>query len=1316
MPDKNVKIIIETDGVQKVVTNINEIRTAMGRMSNEHTESSGRMAKSTNMVAEGFGRLQDAIAGIAIGSLVKQFIEAGLAMEKFSSQYKAIFGSSETGAKEMAFVSEVAKKLGLDLKSTAESYGKFSAAARGSALEGQTARDVFKGLAIGMTALKLGPEEASRSFAQLQQMMSKGVVQQEEMRTLSESLPGAYQMVAKSMGITTAELSKLMQDGKVMSSDMLPQLASSMENTFGKVAVEAATKGQGAINSFKTALFEVSSAFGTAILPTFITILNGLKPILEKFKEFIGGIEIMAARAAGIPDAVKAWFSTKFNFTNSGQENNRQYAAKIAEIDKNTDAVIADILAKYSSPDSSKSAAEIAAEKERNAERARQEKAAAAAKAAAKAAADAKIKANQEAADRYQLVARDMEREEKARLKDQLAEQERMIAADAAWRSQMVAERVEEEKRAADAILKKNQEISDEMQMIVRDMNRDAEAQKKAFDQSAYGGMMNAMKEFGDKAKDTGDQVKTAMLSAFQSIENALVDLVMTGKIGFKSLVNSIIADFARIQIKQQIMQPITSMLGSGSGFNLSSMVPGIMSMFSSSPASPASYSALSSMITPSVLQSQAPFSMGLELAPSVGPTIANATQIGASAGISSGLSAGLPGLGAALAIGMTAGSYFKSGGLWHQSTDAQRGWRGATMGAAGVGGAIGLSMAANAGLMGTSSAALSMAGLAPMLGPIGLAIGAIGVVALGLDKLTKGGLFGTAWKNKESGIQLGIENGNIDGTFYTKDTRKRSLWRGTKTRYEYTELDSQWEQFIDDQYSAITNALKSGAGAMGKDGGYVDAIMQSFSSATAQINLKGLDAEGQQKAIQEYFRNVTNQALLHAYPDLEGLIRLGEDAAAAFERINKLRATNNALLLQEMELQGNKGSAEYMKIINEQRTIELLTMDESTQAIQKRIWALQDEKTAVDALNSDANAAYSALQRSVNAELVQLQQNYNSAVEVAAASMEKLTASTSQLKSIVSAVTAAIDTLSPMARGDANALIRSQTGIIGSGGTADEAAISRALAALQRPTEDLFATRLEWQRDQAEATNNIAALGAVAENRLTIEQQMLDTAESTQRLLKSAFEAEKNRLDNILIEAKKQLDTLNGINTSILTLGDAITVFNASVLALATKTNQPAPTPISTAGMAVSPEAAAAAAAATAATATYTALATIVMGPNESGTYGGVSLSGGPSGATYSLWENDLTKVVRALSPGQIPSFDVGTNYVPYDMTANIHRGERIVPAADNYKLMQGSEELLAEVRMLRAEVRAVANNTAKSAKLHDQWDGDGLPETRAA
>jgi hypothetical protein len=96
------------------------------------------------------------------------------------------------------------------------------------------------------------------------------------------------------------------------------------------------------------------------------------------------------------------------------------------------------------------------------------------------------------------------------------------------------------------------------------------------------------------------------------------------------------------------------------------------------------------------------------------------------------------------------------------------------------------------------------------------------------------------------------------------------------------------------------------------------------------------------------------------------------------------------------------------------------------------------------------------------------------------------------------------------------------------------------------------------------------------------------------------------------------------------------------------------------------------------------------------------------------------------------MPSFAIGTNEVPHDMTANIHRGERIIPAADNRELMrrlsvpsEGMKAMADEIKKLREENRAqalalvkAANQTAKTnerlLRLSEQWDSDGLPQER--
>jgi phage-related minor tail protein len=97
-----------------------------------------------------------------------------------------------------------------------------------------------------------------------------------------------------------------------------------------------------------------------------------------------------------------------------------------------------------------------------------------------------------------------------------------------------------------------------------------------------------------------------------------------------------------------------------------------------------------------------------------------------------------------------------------------------------------------------------------------------------------------------------------------------------------------------------------------------------------------------------------------------------------------------------------------------------------------------------------------------------------------------------------------------------------------------------------------------------------------------------------------------------------------------------------------------------------------------------------------------------------------------------EVPKFERGINYVPSKMLAQLHPGERVLPAADNSVLMetlrspkanndvlvQAVRDLQAEVAQLRAEAEArdmvLIGAAQKTAKISFKWDKDGLPPTR--
>ena len=82
-------------------------------------------------------------------------------------------------------------------------------------------------------------------------------------------------------------------------------------------------------------------------------------------------------------------------------------------------------------------------------------------------------------------------------------------------------------------------------------------------------GVNKALNNYIDTVTNAAAQSERLFTTAFKDMEDALVSFVQTGKLDFKSLANSIIADLIRIQIQNSIMKPLAQ---ATSGMSLSGM------------------------------------------------------------------------------------------------------------------------------------------------------------------------------------------------------------------------------------------------------------------------------------------------------------------------------------------------------------------------------------------------------------------------------------------------------------------------------------------------------------------------------------------------------------------------------------------------------------------------------------------------------------------------------------------------------------------------------------------------------------------------
>lgn len=207
-----------------------------------------------------------AVAGVGLGAVASSLIKAGQGIDSLNLSYRAIFGSSQNAAKEMQFVQQTADTLGIDLLTAAQAYKQLSAASMGTALAGKQTQAIFTAVAKASTTLGLSADETSGALLAIGQMISKGKVSAEELRgQLGERLPGAFQVAAKAMGMTTAELDKALSNGEVYADDFLPKFAVALEQRFAGSAAKAATGFSAAANRINSEFDKIRAAAGQAV-------------------------------------------------------------------------------------------------------------------------------------------------------------------------------------------------------------------------------------------------------------------------------------------------------------------------------------------------------------------------------------------------------------------------------------------------------------------------------------------------------------------------------------------------------------------------------------------------------------------------------------------------------------------------------------------------------------------------------------------------------------------------------------------------------------------------------------------------------------------------------------------------------------------------------------------------------------------------------------------------------------------------------------------------------------------------------------------
>jgi tape measure domain-containing protein len=235
--------------------------------------------RDISIVAGGLTLAFRALTGTGSG-LIGSIVGINAEMERLKFMMEGMATSSDPikeAGDNVAYLRDMATKVPFSLKEISTTFAKLKA----------TGTDPMAGsmqaLADGIAAFGGTDEQLHRVTLGISQMSGKSVIQMEEMRQqLSESMPTAMATMARSMGVSIAELTQAIATGRVQAKPALDAFYAELERTYGGTAQRMMQTFSGQVTQMRANFQQLATGPG---LKGFVD--GALKNAVRDLNEFL---------------------------------------------------------------------------------------------------------------------------------------------------------------------------------------------------------------------------------------------------------------------------------------------------------------------------------------------------------------------------------------------------------------------------------------------------------------------------------------------------------------------------------------------------------------------------------------------------------------------------------------------------------------------------------------------------------------------------------------------------------------------------------------------------------------------------------------------------------------------------------------------------------------------------------------------------------------------------------------------------------------------------------------------------------------------
>lgn len=211
---------------------------ALNRAMNQAQRESGGFI---NGLRNGMNQIISLAGPFAAAFSLQSLVQAGSDMQGLRARLEGLTGSAENAAEAMEFLRQTAALQKVDLLDVSDAYGRLLPSVDAGVLSMGEMREILRLTNDSIKAFQLGTGEAQGVFLGLSQLLGSGTVTMEDLRQVTDRMPGTISRLAAATGMTVAELKKMVATGTLTAEQLKGPLIEAMEKNAGAAKKLGAT-------------------------------------------------------------------------------------------------------------------------------------------------------------------------------------------------------------------------------------------------------------------------------------------------------------------------------------------------------------------------------------------------------------------------------------------------------------------------------------------------------------------------------------------------------------------------------------------------------------------------------------------------------------------------------------------------------------------------------------------------------------------------------------------------------------------------------------------------------------------------------------------------------------------------------------------------------------------------------------------------------------------------------------------------------------------------------------------------------------------